>query len=104
MPFLLALPLLLILVAFALSNRQVVALGLWPTDYVLAAPLSVAILAAMGAAFLLGAVIVWGGSLGQRRRARRAETRVRVLEAELQAMRTTRPMPAGPALPAPLDA
>jgi membrane protein implicated in regulation of membrane protease activity len=54
---------------FALSNMQVVALGIWPTDFVMA--------------FLLGGLIVWLAELGQRRRARRAERTVRLLQAKV---------------------
>ena len=77
-------PVLLILVVFALSNPQPVLLGFWPTDFMLRAPISVAILVGMAIAFVLGAFCVWAGALMQRRRARIAERRVRHLEAELQ--------------------
>src|ERR1700744_3685427 len=65
--FVLCLPLVL----FALSNTEMVKLGLWPTDYGLEVHLSLAILVAMAIAFLLGALVVWMSELGQRRRARR---------------------------------
>ncbi|HEY1413701.1 MAG TPA: lipopolysaccharide assembly protein LapA domain-containing protein [Rhodopila sp.] len=74
------------LVLFALSNTEVVRLGLWPTDYGLEVHLSLAILVAMAIAFLLGAVVVWTSELSQRRRARRAERAVRQLEAQIEAL------------------
>jgi uncharacterized integral membrane protein len=74
------------LVVFALSNTEVVRLGLWPTDYGIDVHLSIAILAAMAIAFLLGALVVWMSELAQRRRARRAERTVRLLEAQIQAL------------------
>lgn len=77
-----ALPFLLLLVLFVLSNQETVRLGLWPTDLGWDVPLSIAILTASAVFFLLGALVVWFGALGWRRRARRAEQRVRVLEAE----------------------
>ncbi len=77
----LALPLIVLLVIFALSNRASVAVGF--LGYTVITPLSVAILAGAAVFFLLGAVIVWFGALGQRRRARRAERRVRELEDQL---------------------
>ena len=52
MRLLIALPLLLILVLFALSNTAPVRLRLWPTDYALELPLSLAVLGAMAIAFL----------------------------------------------------
>ena len=78
--FVLCLPLVL----FALSNTEVVRLGLWPTDYGLDVHLSLAILVAMAIAFLLGALVVWMSELSQRRRARRAERTIRLLEAQIE--------------------
>jgi putative membrane protein len=71
------------LVLFALSNTQVVRLGIWPTDYSIDVRLSLAILIAMAVAFLIGALVVWMSELAQRSRARRAERTVRLLEAQV---------------------
>jgi len=86
--FVLCLP----LISFALSNTEVVRLGLWPTDYGIDVHLSIAILVAMAIAFLLGALVVWISALAQRRRARRAERLVRMLEAQIEALKA-RTMP-----------
>jgi uncharacterized integral membrane protein len=72
------------LVLFALSNTEIVTLGIWPTDYTLEMHLSLAILTAMAIAFLLGAMVVWMSELSQRRRARRA---VRMLEAQIEVLK-----------------
>ena len=72
------------IVLFALSNTETVHLGLWPTDYGIDAPISLTILIAMALAFLLGAVVVWISELSQRRRARRAERTVKLLEAQIE--------------------
>jgi uncharacterized integral membrane protein len=80
-------PLLLILVLFAVSNTQRVAIGLWPTGLSVEMPVSVAILLGMAAAFALGAAITWFAALTHRRRARRAEAKVAALQAELAALR-----------------
>jgi uncharacterized integral membrane protein len=93
MRLLISLPLLLLLVLFALSNREPVRLGLWPTDYVLQAPLSLAVLGGMAIAFLAGGAIVWISELGQRRRARQAEQSVRLLEAQVQELKARLPQP-----------
>ena len=93
MRLLIALPLLLLLVLFALSNTEPVRLGLWPTDYVLQAPLSLAVLGGMAIAFLAGGAIVWVSELGQRRRARQAEQSVRLLEAQVQELKARLPQP-----------
>jgi putative membrane protein len=74
------------LVLFALSNTEMVRLGIWPTDYSLEVHLSLAILIAMAVAFLLGGMVVWMSELSQRLRARRAERVVRLLEAQIEAL------------------
>ena len=82
-----ALPFILLLIVFALSNAGSVSLGMWPTDLLVDVPLSLAVLGAGAVFFLLGAFVVGIGSLSQRRRARRAESRVRALERELEVLR-----------------
>ena len=105
---LVAVPLIAILVVFAVSNRQTVAVTFLGWEASVA--LSVAVLLASGVFFLLGALVVWFGELRQRRRARRAETRVRELESQLATMRAALAPPvaagttihAGPAAPLPI--
>jgi len=87
MRLLITLPLLLLLVLFALSNRQPVSLHIWPTDYAATLPLSLAVLGSMAVAFLAGGLLVWVSQLVQRRRARRAEQTVRLLEAQVQELK-----------------
>lgn len=89
--FILCLPLVL----FALSNTEVVRLGLWPTGYGIEVHLSIAILVAMAIAFLLGALVVWVSELAQRRRARRAERTVRLLEAQIEELKARTTLPPG---------
>jgi formate hydrogenlyase subunit 3/multisubunit Na+/H+ antiporter MnhD subunit len=79
------------LVLFALSNTEVVRLGLWPTDYGIDVHLSIAILLPMAIAFFLGALVVWFSEHSVRRRARRAERTVRLLEAQLEALQVRSP-------------
>jgi len=98
-----AVPVLVVLVLFALTpvNRVAVTLGFWPTDYLVTVPLSLVILGAMAVAFLLGALVLWLSVLGARRRARRAERQVRMLEAQVAELkaRIVPPPPAGSLLP-----
>jgi uncharacterized integral membrane protein len=82
-----AAPFLLLLVLFTLSNAQTVALSLWPTPWSISLPLSIVVLSAMAVAFLLGALILWVSTLAAIRRARKAEARVRALEAEVAALK-----------------
>ena len=85
-------PLLLLLLLFALSNRQAVELALWPTDFTLQTPLAIAILVAAAASFLIGALFTWFGGIAQRRRARRAEDAVRLLEGQVAALKARLPV------------
>jgi len=85
---LLAIPLMVILVVFALSNKQVVQLGLWPTDILIDLPVSLAVLGIAGLFFLFGALVAWSGTVAERSRARRAEATVRQLEAQLASLRS----------------
>lgn len=90
MRVLLAAPLLFILILFALSNKQAVELGLWPTDVQIELPVSIAVLAIAGLFFLFGALVAWSGTLSERTRAKRAEATVRQLEAQLASARANR--------------
>jgi putative membrane protein len=81
-------PLLLLMVLFALSNSEPVPLRLFPLGALpFEVPLSVAILAAMGLGFFLGGLRVWFTALVHRRAARRAEEAVRLLEAKHQELK-----------------
>lgn len=87
MRVLIAIPLLVIFVAFALSNQQVVHLGLWPTDILVDMPLSVAVLVAAGVFFVVGGFMTWTTAVAARTRARAAERTIRQLEAQVETMR-----------------
>ncbi len=91
MRLIVGIPLLIVLLLFALSNQQDVRLALWPTDFTLQAPIAIAILAAAAAAFIIGALFTWLGGMGQRRRARRAEDTVRLLEGQIAALKSRLP-------------
>lgn len=83
---LIALPVLIVLILFALSNPQPVTLLFWPTDFKLVTPVSAAVLVAAGGAFLLGSFFVWFPSLGARRRARAFERKSRRLEDQVNSL------------------
>ena len=98
MRVLLAIPLLVLLVAFALSNPQVVPLGLWPTDILVRVPISVAVLIGAGVFFVLGAFMTWTTALAMTARARKAERHVRQLEGQVEALRAKPVAPVGTAV------
>ena len=99
MRLLIALPFLLLVVLFALSNTQTVHLGLWPTDLGLDAPLSIVMLAGMAIAFALGALELWFTAMAARRKAKRAEYQVRLLEAKVKELQARHATPATQAPP-----
>ena len=86
-------PLLAVLVVFALTNQQSVALSFWPGPWRLDAPLSLALLATLAGGMLLGAAMLWGTTLRLRWRASRAEQARAMLEAELRRLRANPPAP-----------
>lgn len=87
---------LILIVLFVLSNRASVEIGLWPTDFIWQVPLSIAVLIGAAIAFLVGALLVWITELGQRRRARRAEAIVRLLEEQVKELQARLGKPAVP--------
>jgi putative membrane protein len=93
MGLLLAIPFLLLLLLFALSNREMVRVALWPTDWSVDVMLSVAVLGAAAVAFLVGALTVWLAELGRRRRLRRAEQKISLLEDQLRTLRSRTAQP-----------
>ncbi len=76
-------PFLLALVFFAASNQE--STQMWLLAYGWSCSIGVLALLVAAVSFLLGAFSVWIVELGQRRRARRAEAKVRELEATLAA-------------------
>ena len=80
-------PITAIVVLFAVSNRHIVGMELWPLPGALEAPLFLPFLVAVAAGFVLGGAIAWSGELGHKMRANRAEKRADDLERELAVMR-----------------
>jgi uncharacterized integral membrane protein len=99
--YLLTLPFVVLLVAFALSNPAPVRLGLWPTDLSVELPLSIAILGFSAVSFFLGALITWLPALGHRGRATYHAKRVAKLEEKLAAHTGASPLPGQKLLGAP---
>ena len=80
---LLLIPVLILIIAFALTNQAPVQLGLWPTGITTELPLSVAVLAVGALCFVLGAVFTWAGRIAATARAKQAERTVTQLRAQL---------------------
>lgn len=82
--WLIGLPIAVVAVLFAVSNKGAVTFALWPLPMTVEAPLYIAFLATLAAGFTVGGLIAWMGQGGARQRARRLRDRVYNLEAELK--------------------
>ncbi len=67
-------------VVFALANRDVVTVNLWPLPFDKPMPLYIAILGAVALGLILGAAASWPARERMRRRARAGERRAAALE------------------------
>ena len=84
-----------VLALFAASNRETVALALWPLALAIELPLYVAILVSFLVGFVVGGVAAWNAGRRWRREARRRRRRITALEHELAATQAHLPGPAG---------
>ncbi|HLI20608.1 MAG TPA: lipopolysaccharide assembly protein LapA domain-containing protein, partial [Stellaceae bacterium] len=75
----------LILIVFAVANRNTVTLTVWPLPLVLDAPLYLIVLLTLLVGFLLGELVAWMNGHRWRREARRSAKRVAELESALAA-------------------
>jgi uncharacterized integral membrane protein len=81
------LPVTLVVVVFAVANRDEVAINLWPTGLILAIPFFAVVLGVFLAGFLVGAAVMWLSRSKGRNQARRLRYRVEELERELNRLR-----------------
>jgi uncharacterized integral membrane protein len=94
------LPLTILVIVFAISNRHAVSVGLWPFDGMVDMPLYLLALGAVAAGFVTGALMAWANALGARWRARREARRADAAEQRLAAV-VTPGAATSPALPPP---
>jgi uncharacterized integral membrane protein len=92
-------PLTVVIVMFAVANRQVVTVSFDPFDsaspaFAMTAPLFILIFVLVGVGVLVGGVATWLRQHKWRARARRAETEARELRALLEAQRGASNVPA----------
>lgn len=83
----LTVPLAIVAVLFAISNRETVTFALWPLPFTLEAPLYLATLVALVIGIVVGGLIGWLGQHGSRRRARVQADRAEALDRELREAR-----------------
>jgi lipopolysaccharide assembly protein A len=72
-------------IPFAVSNRQLVSLGLWPLPFLVDLPLYLLVLLMLLAGFVVGVSAAWIAGRRLRRELRRRRRRVQALERELAA-------------------
>jgi uncharacterized integral membrane protein len=94
--WLVTLPAAVLAVVFAVSNRDQVAVTIWPLPVRIEAPLYLVVLLALLAGFLIGELVAWINTGRVRRLARQRARRVAELEAQLAAASPPPP----PGLPA----
>ena len=73
-----------LVVLFAVSNRSIVILDLWPLPYFIPFPFYGAVLSAAFVGFIGGAIVAWNSAGGARRKARYASRKVSGLETALE--------------------
>ena len=73
------------LASFAVSNREPVALGLWPLPWLLQTPVYLAVFVALLLGFVMAAFAVWLAGAPRRRELRSQRRRIAALERELAA-------------------
>lgn len=104
-------PFALLLLSFAISNREVATLGLWPLPFRIDAPLYLVVLLPLLFGVIIGGLAVWFGRFASGIRMRRLETRLAATRKDLEGLKArqkTGPAvanrngidPARPALPA----
>ena len=82
--WIITLPVALVVVVFALANRQAVEIKLWPFGLTLDLPIFIVVLLSALAGFFIGAMIMWFAAGKYRKRARRANYRITELEQDLR--------------------
>lgn len=99
--WIIALPIVAIAMAFAVSNHESVTIDLWPAPYRLDIPLYIAVTGALLLGFIVGVTWGWVGSLRARNRARNEAKRADKLAAENEELhhKLTQPQTTTPSLP-----
>jgi uncharacterized integral membrane protein len=89
-----------LLIPFAVSNRAPVSLGFWPLPFLVALPLYLLVLSLLLVGFVIGAAAAWLAGRRTRRELRRRRRRVEALERQLVAARLQPDDKAGKGMPA----
>lgn len=107
--WIITIPFALLLLSFAISNREMVTLGLWPLPFRIDAPVYLVALLPLLFGVVIGGLVLWFGRFATGLRMRRLETRLASTQKDLEGLKARqRPGatanrngdPARPALPA----
>jgi lipopolysaccharide assembly protein A len=79
-----------VLILFAVSNRQHISVSLWPLPDLVEMPLYLVLLGTLLLGFIVGELAGWIGGWRWRREARRSRERITMLEREIEAERAQR--------------
>ena len=104
-------PFALLLLSFAISNREAVTLGLWPLPFRIDAPVYLVALLPLLLGVVIGGLVLWFARFATSLRMRRLETRLAATQKDLEGLKARQrpgaPVtanrngdPARPALPA----
>ncbi len=85
--WLITVPLAVIAVSFAISNRDLVTFGLWPLPQELVLPRFLAVLAPLVVGVVIGGLVAWASAGRHRRTARQRGYRLEQLNAEVRRLR-----------------
>ncbi|WP_044564180.1 lipopolysaccharide assembly LapA domain-containing protein [Azospirillum sp. B4] len=82
-----SIPLALVAISFAVTNREPVTLGLWPLDAVLTVPSFALVLVSLVVGFAVGGLVSWVSAGKHRRAVRKERARADQLQRDLDAAR-----------------
>lgn len=84
--WLITLPLAIVLVVFAVNNRGISEVDLWPLGLVVSWPLFVFVFLGVGVGLLMGGLFAWISAGPSRKLARERRARLRELEGKVETM------------------
>jgi lipopolysaccharide assembly protein A len=80
-------PFALLLLSFAISNRELVTLGLWPLPFRIDAPVYLVALLPLLFGVVIGGLVLWFGRFATGLRMRRLETRLAATQKDLEGLK-----------------
>jgi uncharacterized integral membrane protein len=85
--WIITIPFALLLLSFAISNREMVTLGLWPLPFRIDAPVYLVALLPLLFGVVIGGLVLWFGRFATGLRMRRLETRLATTQKDLEGLK-----------------